>query len=552
MALLLATLALAGLLAFQAQDDVVAHRATAARAVHDYVTVAARDVLDAYQATLAREAGELLDPVTRGRAASPYEILPPPSALARSAARLLPCDPAAADGDAGRFVFRYDHSDASLATDGGAPSHAVRRALVTAVGAPRGGAGAAPFSVVLGDGPLAGRAIVYAVKYAPFDAPMAAYGVVACASALGAPLVARAAQGAPDVLADSLVVLAVRDARGHVLHESPAWDGESAAREVAALNVGGASGVVVRASLGPGADRRLLVQRQGRPRLAVLVALLAITATLVLVALAQLEREQELVRLRADFTSSVSHELRTPLAQILLYGETLSLGRVRNDAERRVAAETIVEEARRLIQMVENVLHVARAERRANHVQPEPVLLAPLARAVVAAFAPVAREAGGRVLVAVDDALRVHADPDALRQILLNLLDNAVRYGAPERGVSVGASTAPGGTSPVVRVWVDDAGPGVPARDRERVWAPFVRLRRDRRALAWVGPAVGETHSPGSRTGSGLGLAVVRDLALAHGGRAWVEPSPAGGARFVVELPAAGVVRDAHVRGAAS
>jgi signal transduction histidine kinase len=284
----------------------------------------------------------------------------------------------------------------------------------------------------------------------------------------------------------------------------------------------------------------------------VLVALLAITATLVLVALAQLEREQELVRLRADFTSSVSHELRTPLAQILLYGETLSLGRVRNDAERRAAAETIVQEARRLINMVENVLHVARAERRANHVQPETVALAPLARAVVGAFAPVAREAGGRVLVAVDDALTVHADPGALRQILLNLLDNAVRYGAPERGVSVGASKVLGGTSPTVRLWVDDSGPGVPARDRERVWAPFVRLRRDRRAFAWGRPAAGESPPPAARTGSGLGLAVVRDLALAHGGRAWVEPSPAGGARFVVELPAAELASGARVRGVAS
>jgi signal transduction histidine kinase len=86
---------------------------------------------------------------------------------------------------------------------------------------------------------------------------------------------------------------------------------------------------------------------------------------------------------------------------------------------------------------------------------------------------------------------------------------------------------------------VDAPGPGVPARDRERVWAPFVRLRRDRRALAWGRPAAVHSAPRAARTGSGLGLAVVRDLALAHGGRAWVEASPAGGARFVVELPAA-------------
>jgi len=75
-----------------------------------------------------------------------------------------------------------------------------------------------------------------------------------------------------------------------------------------------------------------------------------------------------------------------------------------------------------------------------------------------------------------------------------------------------------------VRVWVEDQGPGVPPRDRERVWLPFLRLRRDRN---------------GATGGSGIGLAVVRELAELHGGTTWVEGGPAGGARFVIELPAA-------------
>jgi signal transduction histidine kinase len=502
--------------------------------VRDYVAMAAREVLDAYSATLARDAAELLGPVTGGRAASPYEVLPPPATILRAAARVLPCDGVGAD--AGRFVFRYDYRDASLASTGATPSAGVRRWLVSAIGggARGGGAAAPPFTVVLGDGAGAGRAIVYGVKYAPYDAPMAAYGVVACASALGAPLVARAGDGATGVLADSLVVVAVQGATGRPLYRSAAWSDASPARLVADRRVGGAAGVVLRASLGPGADRRLLVQRQGRPSLAVLVALLAVTAALVLVALTQLEREQELVRLRADFTSSVSHELRTPLAQILLYGETLSLGRVRSEAERRDAARTIVAEARRLIHMVENVLHVARAERRAPRVQPGRVPVAALVQSVVRGFSPMLGAAGGHATLAVDDALVAHADADALRQMLLNLLDNAVRYGSPERGVHVGAA---GDSAGRVRLWVDDAGPGVPARDRERVWAPFVRLRRDRRGPAWGRPPREPGTPIAARTGSGLGLAVVRDLAAAHGGRAWVEASPAGGARFVVELP---------------
>jgi signal transduction histidine kinase len=183
------------------------------------------------------------------------------------------------------------------------------------------------------------------------------------------------------------------------------------------------------------------------------------------------------------------------------------------------------------MQMVENVLFVARAERRANGVRPSTVALAPLATDVAAGFAPLAAAAGATVVVDVPDDLSARAEPGALRQILLNLLDNAARYGPPGQVIRVGGSAA----GDAVRLTVDDEGPGVPPRDRERIWAPFVRLARDR---------VGELNGDAKRPGSGLGLAVVRDLATLHGGRAWVEDAPpAGGggrgARFVVELPAA-------------
>jgi signal transduction histidine kinase len=288
----------------------------------------------------------------------------------------------------------------------------------------------------------------------------------------------------------------------------------------------------VRASRGPGAQRRLVVRSGSGPRLALLGALAVVTAALAFVALAQLGREQELVRLRADFTSSVSHELRTPLAQIMLYGETLALGRARGEADRRAAAETIVREARRLMQMVENVLHVARAERRANGVRPTNVALAPLASEVAAGFAPLAAAANAAVVVALPGTLTARAEPAALRQVLLNLLDNAVRYGPAGQVVRVGGSAH----GDAVRLWVDDEGPGVPPRDRERIWAPFVRLARDRIAESRTGDT--------ARPGSGLGLAVVRDVVTLGGGRTWVEDAPGGGARFVVELPAGDAPND--------
>ena len=116
-------------------------------------------------------------------------------------------------------------------------------------------------------------------------------------------------------------------------------------------------------------------------------------------------------------------------------------------------------------------------------------------------------------------------DAEAFRQMLLNLLDNAVKYGPPAQVVTVGLAAG----EQRARIWVDDEGPGIPPADRERVWDRFWRLERDR------GSAV---------AGTGIGLAVVRELVALHGGRAWVEdPQPRAaanggcGVRFVIELP---------------
>jgi two-component system phosphate regulon sensor histidine kinase PhoR len=103
--------------------------------------------------------------------------------------------------------------------------------------------------------------------------------------------------------------------------------------------------------------------------------------------------------------------------------------------------------------------------------------------------------------------------------VLLNLLDNALKYGPAGQKVILGAST----NDAVVRVWLEDEGPGIPEAQRERVWHRYVRLPRDQE-----GPVAG----------AGIGLAVVRELVELHGGRAWIEGGTATGARIVIELPA--------------
>jgi signal transduction histidine kinase len=130
---------------------------------------------------------------------------------------------------------------------------------------------------------------------------------------------------------------------------------------------------------------------------------------------------------------------------------------------------------------------------------------------------------GVEVRTELEDGVTAPVDRAALRRIMLNLMENALKYGPDEQRITVGVALF----GDVVRLWVDDEGEGIPRSDRERVFDSFYRLSRelDRRI-----------------TGSGIGLAVVRQLATLHNGRAWAEEAPGGGARLVVEFP------DAYVR----
>ena len=271
-------------------------------------------------------------------------------------------------------------------------------------------------------------------------------------------------------------------------------------------------------ALRPDAAGRLIIGGLPRERLPLVVGLLGLTAGLVVVALVQLRREAELSRLRADFVSGVSHELRTPLAQIRMFSETLLLGRVRSEHEGRRSLEIIAREAQRLAQLVENVLLFSRGERRAPEISPKPARLSPMIVEIVESFAPLAAARHARVVTQLDHAVGANVDAGALRQILLNLLDNAVKYGPSGQTVTVVLRLE----QDRARIEVADEGPGIDAEDVERIWQPFNRLAK---AAAVTG-------------GTGIGLAIVRQLAELHGGRAWVDRTAAG-SRFVVELPGA-------------
>src|SRR5690242_8908765 len=525
-ALLLLTLALAGAIALQAYRNFLGHKATAERVLSDYARLAAARFANRTEMAVYYQAfWPALDALSRAKAGLADTPLPPPGRLAASN------EPHAADfRKLARYTFRYELASGRLETAGGAPPAAVRKWLrdtlpvhSRTVYDPNERLGAIVCTI---DG--VPRAIVYTVVNDKAGSPRTVVGLeedprgfepLYTADEDKFPLLPRPLTGG--VIYDSLGSTIVTDADGVELYRSPVqYASTFAARDSFEHPMMG--GIRVQVALRPDMAPKLIIGGMPRSNLPLLLSLLALTAGLVVIALLQLHREYELSRLRADFVSGVSHELRTPLAQIRMFSETLLLGRVRSELERVRSLEIVDQEARRLTHLVENLLHFSRSERQATRLSPAPAPLAPLVRQAVEAFSPLAAARGMAFRTELTDGLVASVDADALRQMLVNLLDNAAKYGPVDQTITVGLVVVDG----KARIRVEDEGPGIPAADRERVWDRFWRLERDR------GSAV---------AGTGIGLSVVRELVALHGGRAWVEDARGGrGACFVLELPLAG------------
>ena len=315
---------------------------------------------------------------------------------------------------------------------------------------------------------------------------------------------------------DSIMSISVTTANGKEVYHSPGWIATTySAASTVEPNFGR---LKMKVSLNKEFAPMLVVGGLPDSRLPILVALFVLAAGLLTVAVIQLRRQQQLARLRTEFVSGVSHELRTPLAQIRWFAELLHLGKLRTDDERERSAGIIDQEARRLTYLVENVLNFSRAEKGTNRVSPEAAEIDQEIQESLDLFAPLARARGMTIRPSLGINGIVSVDRNALRQILLNLLDNAAKYGPSGQTITVGSQIV----GDRARIWVEDEGPGIPREDRVRVWEPYIRLNRD---------------AESSTGGSGIGLSVVRELVLLHGGRTRAESAPGGGARVVVELP---------------
>ena len=236
------------------------------------------------------------------------------------------------------------------------------------------------------------------------------------------------------------------------------------------------------------------------------------------IAAARLDVERS--QARAALFSSVTHDLRTPLASIKTAVTSLLQADVRFDpGQVRELLQTVLEETDRLNRLVGNILGLAQVRSGALEPVKEPTALDEIVESVLHRLEPTL--GGVHVRTIFRDAPDVPVDPVLIDQVLSNLLENAVRYSPPHGEVTISVSPWRSG----VQVRVADQGPGIAPADRERVFEAFTQL----------GAA-----APDATGGSGLGLAISRAIVLAHGGRIWIEGTPAGGTAVAFELPVRG------------
>jgi len=499
--LLLLSLALAGVLAFDAIRTADRHRATAERALSDYAGFAAfilasrtyRDLGGAFVATFAAwtpDVRQVAPP--RGTACTSgtsYFVAPGGGDLRLHGAPLAPEAVAFLRDTLGnamallqevRWRFRFVRAPAGAADGFVMTSYQVRPGMYAVHG----------YTVCLGG------------EDSPFRQTM------------------LAEQALPPALtglrpADSLFSITVASGSAPLLYASPV---RYASPYTGAAALGTEFGdLTLHLALRPDLANRLVIGGVPSSPTPLAVGLLGLSTLLVVVALLQLRREVDLIAMRSEFVANVSHELRTPLSQILIFTELLKLGRLRSDEERARSLEIIDQEARRLIRLVENVLQFSRAGTQPGRLECERLPLADAVNAALDAFRPLAAARAVTLTAAVPPSLTVWANRSAVRQVLVNLLDNAVKFGPRGQAIAIRAERE----AHVTRLLVDDQGPGIPLEERERIWGGYYRLAREAQSAA---------------AGSGIGLAVVRSLAEEMGGRAWVTDGDTGGARFVVEL----------------
>jgi signal transduction histidine kinase len=240
----------------------------------------------------------------------------------------------------------------------------------------------------------------------------------------------------------------------------------------------------------------------------------------IFLAIAAVFRAVRLSQMKSDFVSNVSHELRTPLSSIRVFGEYMRLGRVTKPDKIQEYGEYIEAEGRRLTQLINNILDFSKIESAEKKYRFCDVDVVDLVENTVNAFDVPLREQGFVIRYDAPDVHPplLHIDKDAICQVMVNLLDNAVKYSGERKEISVGLTVE----RDEVRIAIRDRGIGIPSAEQKKIFEKFYR--------------VGSTLVHDVK-GSGLGLAIVKHVVHAHGGRVELASTPGEGSTFTIVLP---------------
>lgn len=233
------------------------------------------------------------------------------------------------------------------------------------------------------------------------------------------------------------------------------------------------------------------------------------------------EREAELAALKIDLVSRVSHELKTPLALIRMYGETLGMGRARDTNQAAHFGGIIVRESERLTGLIQRILDFSRQQAGTMSYELETIDLGDVLRKICDAYTPHLEARGAILVETLPHEVLVRCDANACEGAIINLLENAAKYG-PEGGdheIELELSSRDG----MAVIEVRDRGRGVPSAEREQIFDGFYRA-----------------SNAGEIRGAGIGLSLVRHFARAHGGEITATGRDGGGSIFRLTLPLAG------------
>jgi len=229
--------------------------------------------------------------------------------------------------------------------------------------------------------------------------------------------------------------------------------------------------------------------------------------------------KSQLEEIMVQFISNVSHELRTPLTCIKGYAETLLEGAMKDPELCARWLQIIGDEAQRLERLINDLLDLSMIEAKQVEMRFKVMDIGKLIRDVAAVLHPIAQKNGVKIRVEVAENLpELKADADRLKQVLLNLVDNAVKYSGPKGRVRIRAEVM----GPDVAVSVIDSGVGIPEGERDLIFERFYRVEKGRSA---------------KHGGRGLGLAIAKHIVEAHGGAISVKSSLNKGSTFVFRLP---------------